>query len=1110
VPFAPQAITVVGDVSYFVASTAAEGTELWKTDGTPAGTVIVKDIKAGTDSSYPYNITAVGSTVFFTADDGVHGRELWKTDGTAAGTVLVKDINTGTELDYGNDPNGPLDPPVEVPVGSNPTGLVAFDSQLFFVADDGEHGSELWKSDGTTEGTVLVKDIFVGENGSGPSEPVVFAGKLFFSASDGEGYDEYTGEMVRKFWSSDGTTNGTTVLTDRVGPVVYSRWSYTRDVTSSFVIAGDRMFFAGRDAVNGDELWVTNGTEAGTTLVKDIAAGGTGDVDQSFPNSSRPGNFALVGNTVFFTADDGTNGGELWKTDGTANGTVLVKNIAAGTSQYSSTDEENNPIQITYPRSSYPESLTALGKTTLVFVADDGVNGRELWKSDGTADGTVLVKDLQTGKKANVPRSSAPNDLTPYNDAIFFAANGDELWKTDGTTPGTTKVKDIDPKLGGDEGSGSYASMAVFSGKLLFSADDGVHGSELWVSDGSTEGTIRLKDVQVNQAPVGKSKTVTLLEDGTYTFTAADFGFSDPNNRPANTLSAVKIATLPAAGSLTNDSVSVTAGATISAADIAAGRLRFSPAANASGATYASFTFQVQDNGGTVKGGVDTDPTPRTMTLAVTPVNDAPAGAAKTVTMLEDSTYTFVAADFGFSDTSDTPANTLAAVKIVTLPVAGKLTNNGVAVTAGAAVTATDIAAGKLKFAPAANASGATYASFTFRVQDNGGTANGGVNTDPTARTMTMAVTPVNDAPAGTAKTVTMLEDGTYAFTVADFGLSDSKDTPANTLLAVKIATLPAAGSLTNDGVAVTAGAAVTAADILAGRLKFAPAANASGATYASFTFKVQDNGGTANGGVDTDPTARVMTIAVTRVNDAPAGTAKTVTMLEDGTYTFTAANFGFSDSKDTPANTLSAVKIATLPAAGRLTRNGLAVTAGASVTAADITTGKLKFIPAADANGVAYASFTFQVQDNGGTANGGVDTDPTPRVMTIDVTPVNDAPVGTSKTVAMAKNGTYTFTAADFGFSDPKDTPAHALRAVKIVTLPAAGKLTNNGVAVTAGAAISAADIAANRLKFAPAANATGATYAKFTFKVQDDGGTANGGIDTDPVAKTITIAVS
>jgi ELWxxDGT repeat protein len=501
-------------------------------------------------------------------------------------------------------------------------------------------------------------------------------------------------------------------------------------------------------------------------------------------------------------------------------------------------------------------------------VADDGINGRELWKSDGTAAGTVLVKDLLPGKTTDgYPLSSFPSDLTRYNGAMYFIANGDELWKTDGTAAGTTKVKDIDPNKGGDEGSGSYASMAVFNGKLLFAGDDGVNGSDLWVSDGTEAGTQRLRTLpaaQVNKAPVGKSKTVTMLEDGTYTFAAADFGFSDPSNTPANTLLAVKIATLPAAGQLTNNGVAVTAGASVSAADIAAGRLNFAPAANASGATYASFTFKVQDNGGTANGGADTDATARTMTVAVTPVNDAPKGTGKTVTMLEDGTYVFAVADFGFRDTSDTPANTLLAVKIATLPGAGKLTNNGVAVTAGASVSSTDIAAGRLKFAPAANANGATYATFTFKVQDNGGTANGGVDTDTRARTMTVAVTPVNDAPKGTSKTVTISKNTTYTFAAADFGFNDASDTPADALQAVKITKLPGAGKLTNNGVAVTAGAFVSAADIAAGKLKFAPAANGRGKPYASFTFQVRDSGGTANNGIDTDPASATITIVVT------------------------------------------------------------------------------------------------------------------------------------------------------------------------------------------------------------------------------------------------------
>ncbi len=165
---------------------------------------------------------------------------------------------------------------------------------------------------------------------------------------------------------------------------------------------------------------------------------------------------------------------------------------------------------------------------------------------------------------------------------------------------------------------------------------------------------------------------------------------------------------------------------------------------------------------------------------------------------------------------------------------------------------------------------------------------------------MTVNVTAVNDAPAGTE------QDGDHA---GRHGLHASprptsasaiRDTtaPANALLAVKITTLPGAGTLTLNGVAVTAGQFVSARRHHAGKLVFTPAANANGAGYASFTFQVQDDGGTANGGVDLDPTPRTMTVNVTSVNDAPAGTDKTVTTLEDTAYTFTAADFGFTDPR--------------------------------------------------------------------------------------------------------------------------------------------------------------------------------------------------------------------
>ncbi|HEX2826786.1 MAG TPA: Ig-like domain-containing protein [Burkholderiales bacterium] len=604
--------------------------------------------------------------------------------------------------------------------------------------------------------------------------------------------------------------------------------------------------------------------------------------------------------------------------------------------------------------------------------------------------------------------------------------------------------------------------------------------------------------VPVNDAPAGADKTVTVLEDAAYTFTTADFGFSDALDGDA--LAGVRIGAVPAAGTLTLSGTAVTTGQTVTAASITAGNLRFTPAPGANGAAYASFTFQVQDDGGTAFGGVNLDPVARTMTVDVTSVNDAPTGTNKTVTIVEDAVHTFAVADFGYGDAD---GDAFANVKIASLPGAGSLTFQGVTVTANQLVSAASIAAGDLKFAPAPDAKGAAYAAFTFQVQDDGGTASGGADLDATPRTMTVAVTSVNDAPAGTSKTITMLEDGAYTFSAADFGFGDAADGDA--LSAVRIAATPVAGALTLSGVAVTAGQSISIASITAGNLRFAPAQNANGAGYASFTFQVQDDGGTADGGVDVDPVARTMTVDVVSVNDAPTGTNKTVTTFEDTAYTFTVADFGYGDAD---GDAFSNVKIATVPGAGSLTLQGVALTANQFVSAASIAAGDLKFTPAPDGNGALYASFTFQVQDDGGTTNGGADLDATPPTMTVAVTSVNDAPSGTGTTVIAREDTPYVFVLADFGFGDAGD--GDALLAVNVGALPAAGTLTLSGVAVTSGQSIAAADIAAGSLRYSAAPNANGAAYASFTFSVQDDGGTADGGIDTDPLAHTLTIDVA
>ena len=293
-------------------------------------------------------------------------------------------------------------------------------------------------------------------------------------------------------------------------------------------------------------------------------------------------------------------------------------------------------------------------------------------------------------------------------------------------------------------------------------------------------------------------------------------------------------------------------------------------------------------------------------------------------------------------------------------------------------------------------------------------------------------------------------------FKTSDFGFSDSNN-PANTLNAVEITTTPTVGTLTDHAtgtpVTVAAGTFVPVADITNGDLVFTPVTGASGTPYDSFTFQVQDNGGTLDGGVDTDPNPKTMTIDVVTPNLAPSGTDNTISTAENTPYVFQTSDFGFSDPNN-PPSTLKAVEITTLPTAGTLTDDvsgtSVAVTAGTFVPVADITAGDLVFTPATDASGNPYSTFTFQVQNNGGTLAGGVDADPTPNTMTIDIPFVNQAPSGANNTVGTTAGAPYVFQTSDFGFSDP-NTPANSFYAVNITSLPTNGTLTDNGTVITA-----------------------------------------------------------
>jgi uncharacterized protein (DUF2141 family) len=246
----------------------------------------------------------------------------------------------------------------------------------------------------------------------------------------------------------------------------------------------------------------------------------------------------------------------------------------------------------------------------------------------------------------------------------------------------------------------------------------------------------------------------------------------------------------------------------------------------------------------------------------------------------------------------------------------------------------------------------------------------------------------------------------------------------------------------------------------------------------------------------------RQITVNVTAQNDAPSGTNATIVAIEDAARVLTAADFGFGDAD---GHALTAVKVTTLPGAGQLTLNGAAVAAGQLVGIANINAGMLAFKGALNGNGAGYANITFQVQDNGGTASSGVDLDPSPNTLTLNLTAVNDAPSGTNKTVTTKEDVAYVLKAADFGFTD---VDGNGFAAVRISTLPGLGKLTKNGAVLGVGATVSIAEINAGKLKFAPAKDLNGIT--SFTFQVRDNGGTLSGGVDLDPTPNKLTINVT
>ena len=484
-----RVLTSVGAATvFFLITTKENGAELWVTDGIAAGTRFVKDFVPGTSS--PKQV--VGSVVrdgraYFLVKDEVDFEAIWESDGTSAGTRLIFPFNP--DLEFKNV------------IFLTPTG-----KGVVFQADTKDFGRELWFSDGTLAGTGPITDrplFFKGANISGVV-PVPNSSGLTLVGLE----SPLTGTEL---FVTDGTREGTRLLRDHIpGPESGSPEFY-RDIST------DKVFYLA-SVPGGQALFETDGTVEGTRQVQRTVLGVTdsGSVAQvlpldasrvvfttttrcdntselfslnmttlkadpvraSTPVGERSTGMALLGRNsrgVFFASTTVTKGSELWFTDGTSAGTTILADINPGVN------------------SSAPAGNPGYGMfgERLFFFADDGVRGKEPFVSDGTPAGTLPLADLFPGPTG----SEGPERPASTGTKMVFAApsrsGSRQLWATDGTPGNLTSLFERSQVSGGQ---GFF--LTAWRDRVLFLGKNFPESNEIWITDGSREGTSLFLDVK--------------------------------------------------------------------------------------------------------------------------------------------------------------------------------------------------------------------------------------------------------------------------------------------------------------------------------------------------------------------------------------------------------------------------------------------------------------------------------------------------------------------------------------------------------------------------------------------------------------------------------------
>jgi len=467
----PEQAVQAGELIYFTATDAEAGRELWVTDLTPAGTRRVRDIRPGPEGSEPERLYDFGGVLVFTADDGEHGRELWRSDGTEAGTWMIRDINAG-EADGGiNHIPEEYEYPAFLPRPR--VEFAQMGGHVYFSADDGEHGSELWRSDGRAEGTELVVETAPGAQEDPVVGLVAYEGLIYYF----QRVPQQFGEDWR--WMTDGTP-GKPAERGFSGP--------------------DRYFYLLK-VVNG-RLYCVGNFSSEDAAVCHLVAPGDFDVLQYCRTRSRIVEIGSYGEHVYcvqhFRWDD--------ESEEAHNISLYHLNPEEGTAHRVTENDAGYPMGRTEPIAGTDDSLfiksngglylttgttyarwvhgTPAGRDgvvlngRLIFIAYAEEHGIEPWISDGTRSGTYGLADLNEG-----PGHSQPEAFVCVGDRVLFRANdgkhGPEIYLTDGTWEGTVLVQDLNPAEG--VGSNPTPVKVIGEDRLLFSADDGQRGRELWL-----------------------------------------------------------------------------------------------------------------------------------------------------------------------------------------------------------------------------------------------------------------------------------------------------------------------------------------------------------------------------------------------------------------------------------------------------------------------------------------------------------------------------------------------------------------------------------------------------------------------------------------------------